>query len=85
MLAASSELPESGDFKTIEAVGKQILITRTKEGVKAFFNMCSHRGPGLCRTLVDQLMIHLSLPCMDVQSNWGASGHLFGERVWGSK
>ena len=47
VLAASAELPQVGDFKTIEAVGKQILITRTKQGVKAFFNMCSHRGARL--------------------------------------
>ena len=47
VLAASTELSELGDFKTIEAVGKQILITRTKQGVKAFFNMCTHRGARL--------------------------------------
>ena len=47
VLGASAEIPKLGDFKTIEAVGKQILITRTKKGVKAFINMCSHRGARL--------------------------------------
>ncbi|MGC6512472.1 MAG: aromatic ring-hydroxylating oxygenase subunit alpha [Parvibaculales bacterium] len=47
-LAASAELPESGDYKAMEAVGLPILITRGKDGVaRAFLNVCSHRGAPL--------------------------------------
>ncbi|MGI9324172.1 MAG: aromatic ring-hydroxylating oxygenase subunit alpha [Pseudomonadales bacterium] len=45
MLATTSEVREVGDYKTIDAAGVQVLITRTKSGqVKAFVNMCTHRG-----------------------------------------
>ncbi len=48
MLAATAELPEAGDYKAMEAAGVQVLITRTRSGeVKAFVNMCSHRGARL--------------------------------------
>jgi len=45
MLAASAEIPNPGDYKTIEAVGVPILIVRGKDGVvRAFINSCVHRG-----------------------------------------
>ncbi|MBO6655551.1 MAG: aromatic ring-hydroxylating dioxygenase subunit alpha [Pseudomonadales bacterium] len=47
LMATTAELREVGDYKAMEAVGRQVLITRTKEGVKAFLNMCSHRGARL--------------------------------------
>lgn len=48
LLAASAELPEPGDYKAMDAVGVQVLITRTQAGeVRAFVNMCSHRGAKL--------------------------------------
>ena len=43
MLAASAELPNPGDFKTIEAVGVPVLITRGQDGVaRAMINACTH-------------------------------------------
>lgn len=48
VLAASAELPNPGDYKAMVAVGVQVLITRNRQGtVKAFVNMCSHRGARL--------------------------------------
>jgi nitrite reductase/ring-hydroxylating ferredoxin subunit len=45
MLAASAELPNPGDYKTIEAVGVPVLIARGQDGtVRAFVNSCAHRG-----------------------------------------
>ncbi len=47
-LATTAELPKVGDYKAMDAAGVQVLITRTKSGVvKAFVNMCSHRGAQL--------------------------------------
>ncbi len=48
MLAASAEVPTVGDYKAMTAADVQVLITRTKSGeIKAFVNMCSHRGAKL--------------------------------------
>ena len=45
LVAAGSELPEPGDFKTMDIAGASLLITRTKDGqARAFMNACTHRG-----------------------------------------
>ena len=45
LLAVTAEMPKPGDFKTIEAAGVPVLITRGQdEVVRAFVNSCSHRG-----------------------------------------
>lgn len=45
MLAFTAELPNPGDFKTMDAVGSPVLINRDKQGkVRAFLNVCAHRG-----------------------------------------
>lgn len=56
LLATTSELPSINDYKAIEVVGMPVLLTRGADGlVRAFVNMCSHRGsmlvdPGLGNT-----------------------------------
>ncbi len=47
LLASTAEVREVGDFKSMEAAGRQVFVTRTKTGVKAFVNMCTHRGARL--------------------------------------
>ncbi len=48
LLATTAELKEVGDYKAMEAAGMQVIITRTQSGkIKAFVNMCSHRGARL--------------------------------------
>lgn len=45
MLAFTAELPNPGDYKAMDAIGKPVLINRDKSGkVRAFLNVCSHRG-----------------------------------------
>lgn len=45
MLAPTAELPEPGDYKTMEAVGIPVLMTRGADGVvRSFINSCTHRG-----------------------------------------
>ncbi|MEJ5976421.1 SRPBCC family protein [Novosphingobium sp. PS1R-30] len=45
MLAFTAELPNPGDYKTMDAVGLPVLINRAKDGkARAFLNVCSHRG-----------------------------------------
>jgi nitrite reductase/ring-hydroxylating ferredoxin subunit len=48
MLACSAELPRPGDYKAITAAGVPVLIARGSDGaLRAFVNMCSHRGAQL--------------------------------------
>ncbi len=48
LLGTTAELADLGDYKAVEAAGVQVLLARTRKGViKAFVNMCSHRGARL--------------------------------------
>jgi len=43
------QLPNAGDFLTEEVAGESLIVTRTREGeLRAFYNVCSHRGTKLC-------------------------------------
>ncbi len=45
VLAFSCELREPGAYKALEVVGAPVLLTRATDGrVRAFLNVCSHRG-----------------------------------------
>ena len=45
MLAMSCELANPGDYKSMDAVGMPVLLSRGNNGeLRAFVNMCSHRG-----------------------------------------
>ena len=40
---------EPGQFRTVDVAGESVLITRNDAGeLKAFYNVCSHRGSRLC-------------------------------------
>ncbi len=46
----SAELPEPGSFKTFDDAGVPMLLQRGKDGqVRAFLNICPHRGSRLVR------------------------------------
>lgn len=45
LAALSAELPNPGDYKAFDLMGKPVLITRKKDGtVGAMLNVCAHRG-----------------------------------------
>lgn len=45
MVAMSIELPNPGDYKTMEMIGLPLLIVRGQDGVvRTFLNVCTHRG-----------------------------------------
>ena len=45
MACREEEIPNPGDYRIYEIVGKSMIVTRTKTGaIKAFFNTCLHRG-----------------------------------------
>jgi len=45
MVAPSCEVPNPGDYKTMDICGVPLLLSRQKDGsMAAFLNMCTHRG-----------------------------------------
>jgi len=43
----ASDIREIGDFFVFDIGQESIIVTRTEEGIKAFYNVCSHRGSKL--------------------------------------
>jgi Rieske 2Fe-2S family protein len=47
--ARSSELAATGDFLTVQIAGESVILTRDERGeLRAFFNVCRHRGTRIC-------------------------------------
>jgi phenylpropionate dioxygenase-like ring-hydroxylating dioxygenase large terminal subunit len=42
-----SDLPQVGDFFLFNLRDESIIVTRTEAGIRAFYNVCSHRGARL--------------------------------------
>ena len=45
---ATCELPRAGDFMTLNIADTPILLVRDDDQIRAFHNICSHRGTLLC-------------------------------------
>jgi Rieske 2Fe-2S family protein len=44
-----SDIPTPGSFRTVQVGRESVLLTRSADGsVRAFFNVCAHRGARLC-------------------------------------
>ena len=45
------EMPAPGDYRVLDIAGESILLVRNRElQLRAFYNVCRHRGARLCRT-----------------------------------
>ncbi|GLY47328.1 aromatic ring-hydroxylating dioxygenase subunit alpha [Lentzea sp. NBRC 102530] len=45
----SADLPDAGNFRTVQVGRESVLITRSRDGsLRAFLNICRHRGAKLC-------------------------------------
>src|SRR6195952_2915360 len=45
----ASDIPTPGAFRTVQVGTESILISRTRKGeIRAFFNVCRHRGAKIC-------------------------------------
>jgi len=45
------QIANPGDFQVIDVLGESVLVLRNREGrLRAFYNVCRHRGSRLCRT-----------------------------------
>ena len=50
-VARASDLPKPGDFKTVQVGRESVILSRNRKGqVRAFFNLCRHRGARVCTT-----------------------------------
>ena len=50
------ELPGPGDSRVLDVLGESILLVRNREGrIRAFYNVCRHRGARLCRAADEKL------------------------------
>jgi len=48
-IGREERLANPGDFLTEEIAGESVIATRTREGeLRAFYNVCSHRGTRIC-------------------------------------
>ena len=47
MAGVESDIPEEGDYFLFDVGDESIIVTRAPEGVRAFYNVCSHRGSRL--------------------------------------
>ena len=43
----TSDIPEEGDYFLFDIGDESIIVTHTAEGIRAFYNVCSHRGSRL--------------------------------------
>ena len=43
----STDLPHIGDYFLFRVRSESLIITKTAEGIKAFYNVCPHRGARL--------------------------------------
>ena len=57
----SSDLSQVGDYFLFRVRNESIIVTRTDTGIKAFYNVCPHRG---ARLLTEEPVsyTHLTLP-----------------------
>ena len=50
-----SDVPEPGNYLTMDVVGERALIVRGRDGVvRGFHNICRHRGSRLCQHGFDE-------------------------------
>ena len=47
----AEELPAPGDHRILDALGESVILLRNRDGeLRAFYNVCRHRGSRLCRS-----------------------------------
>jgi glycine betaine catabolism A len=50
-VARAEEVAEAGAYRVLDVLGESVLLVRNREGkLRAFYNVCRHRGSRLCRT-----------------------------------
>ncbi len=67
-LAHDSMIPKAHDFFATYMGGDPVLVTRQPDGsVKAFLNVCRHRGMRVCRAEEGKrALVHVHVPRLDL-------------------
>ena len=80
-VAHSAELPEAGNYLTLQIGAYPILLTRAADGViRAFINSCRHRGARVCPEAAGKAA---KLVCPYHQWTYHLDGRLFAARQMG--
>lgn len=80
LLGPASRLAERGDYLAAEIAGQKVFVMRTKEGLRAFRNVCRHRG---ARLLPEGTGRCATIRCPYHQWVWGEDGSLLNVPWWG--
>ncbi len=76
IVAHASELSQPGDFRTLDIAGRPVLLSRDETGtVRAFYNVCRHRGS---RLVNDASGCRQRFSCPYHGWTWNNSGRLIG-------
>ena len=62
-VARSGDLPEAGQFQTVQAGQESVIVVRQRDGgLRAFLNVCRHRGARVCAEESGQVGRYLRCP-----------------------
>lgn len=76
-IGRASMLPQPGDFVVRDVGGESLIILRDRNGtLRAFFNVCRHRGTRLCREEAGQFSE--TIQCPYHAWTWTTDGRLIG-------
>jgi len=77
LVGRSSSLPSPGDYMLREVAGESLIITRSRDGqLRAFFNVCRHRGTRIC--MEHQGSFSETIQCPYHAWTWTTEGRLIG-------
>lgn len=48
-LGRADEIPNTGDFFTLDVIGEPLIVTRSAQGIRVLSNVCRHRGSRLAQ------------------------------------
>ncbi|HET7410814.1 MAG TPA: aromatic ring-hydroxylating dioxygenase subunit alpha [Paracoccaceae bacterium] len=80
LLGPASRLAERGDYLATEIAGQKVFVVMTREGLRAFRNVCRHRG---ARLLPEGTGRCATIRCPYHQWVWGEDGSLLNVPWWG--
>src|ERR1017187_10091881 len=76
-VGVASTLPEPGDYKVVVVGNESVIVVRTKQGeLRAFLNVCRHRGSRLCSDAAGRLKG--SIQCRYNAWTYALDGRLIG-------
>ncbi|KZY40482.1 hypothetical protein A3731_12705 [Roseovarius sp. HI0049] len=80
LLGPASRLAQRGDYIAAEIAGQKVFVINTRDGLRAFRNVCRHRG---ARLLPEGNGRCATIRCPYHQWVWGEDGSLLNVPWWG--